>query len=462
MKSNKFITSALVALGIVSLAGVAQANTVIYLTGSTAARALIFTAATTPGQIFTGGGTVVSSGSNTGNGANTIVYEGTMAGITGTVDLDCSFTGSEAGIAAVAGQVVKQTVNTSATPISGIAPNSNVNLPGIPTSFLVGPGWTTSSTLPIAGDGRGVSTPDLTMADTSQAVSQTSAATFPLVDYGIVGIVPFTIMKGYQSAPDAAYTDLVNVTTAELNQNLSAGDLYNANNYTGVAADSSDGVAIVGRNLGSGTRANSLLAFNYGINTAVDQFAFNVTYTAAGVLTFNGSYGPAANNVLWETVNDGFDSGGNVQKELNVDGSGQSVVLLGYLGTSDAFAALGGSAGTFPANAGSAIPLPYNGVYEGDTAVIEGNYPYWGEEHLLGSIGQVSTSAPGEAAADIVSGLSATLAAASGSGTSTFAAGHCPNNISVTKAQSILIPKGLMQVHRSGDTGYPLQGAFTH
>ena len=44
MKVNKF-TAALAALGIISLAGVAQAtNPVVYLTGSTAARALVFSA----------------------------------------------------------------------------------------------------------------------------------------------------------------------------------------------------------------------------------------------------------------------------------------------------------------------------------------------------------------------------------------------------------------------------------
>ena len=461
MKSNKFITSALVALGIVSLAGVAQANTVIYLTGSTAARALIFTAATTPGQIFTTGGTVVSTGTgNTGNGANTIVYEGTMSGISGLVDLDCSFTGSEAGIASVAGQTLKQTVNTSATPITGIAANSLVNLPGIPTSFLVGPTWNTTSALPIANDGRnGLTHPDLTMADTSQAVSQTSVATSALHDYGIVGIVPFTILKGYESTKDQAYNDLVNVTTAELNANLGDGDIYNANNYTGVATDNSDGVAIVGRNLGSGTRVNSLLAFNYGVNTVVDQFAYNVTYTSAGVLTFNGTYGPKTANTLWETANDGFDSGGNVQKELNVDGTGQGIILLGYLGTSDALNALAPSAG-FPANAGAAVPLPYNGVYEGDTAVIQGNYPYWGEEHLLGSSANSSTSSQFVAGTDIITGIQGILGLANGSGTSTAAAGTAAGNLSTNPAQSILIPLGLMQVHRSGDTGYPLQGGF--
>ena len=72
--------------------------------------------------------------------------------------------------------------------------------------------------------------------------------------------------------------DLVNVTTGEINQNLTVGDNYNADNYTGVAADAADGVAIDGRNKGSGTRANALLNFQYGINTPVTQYSYDAVW----------------------------------------------------------------------------------------------------------------------------------------------------------------------------------------
>src|SRR5271155_4878879 len=108
MKVNK-LTSALVALGVVSMASAYPANPVVYLTGSTAARANIFNAMTATGQVFDSGtaGTVISAAPNNSNGANLIVYTGTIDG--NAVDIDCSFTGSEAGIAAVAGQSLKQT-----------------------------------------------------------------------------------------------------------------------------------------------------------------------------------------------------------------------------------------------------------------------------------------------------------------------------------------------------------------
>jgi hypothetical protein len=449
MKMNKF-TSALVALGLVSLASVAQANPVVYLTGSTAARAIIFAAATTSGQIFTNAGVVLSTGSNnTGSGANTIVYEGGIAGI-GTVDLDCSFTGSEAGIASVAGQTLTQNVN-----------GGTFALPGVPPSFLSPANWTVSNQAPVPLNqiSGAPANPDLTMADTSQTVSLTSKITFPLVDYGIVGIVPFTFMKGYNSLPDTAWNDVVNVTTAEINQ-ITAGPLT-ANFVTGVAADSGDSVLICGRNKGSGTRANFLLNMQYGINTSVDQWAWgngstSALYNGSGVLQFSGSY--ASGQTPTEVFNDGYDGGSTVQKNLNVNGTGSGVVMIGYLGISDATHAHNddntgsGGSGADPSS-GAATFLPFNGVYESDSGVINGSYSFWGQEHLMGSVGQASTGTPGIVATNIVHGIALQLTS-SGAGTKTGAVGP------TYTAQSILIPKGSMQATRGTDSGFPTQGTF--
>jgi hypothetical protein len=454
MKLNKF-TSALIGLGIVSLAGAAHAATIVYLTGSTAARGNIFTAATTAGQIFTAGGTIDSPAPNNTSSANTIVFEGNVAGV-GDVILDCTFTGSEAGIASTAGKPLVQTI--PADP-NGPGPYA---LPGVPPAFLTQvSGWTTTSVLPIAGDGRAVTVPDFTMADTSQAVSQTPAPV--LLDYGIVGIVPFTFMKGYESAPDATYGRVLNVTTAAVNQNLAAGAALFASMYTGNAADNAEPIVIMGRNLGSGTRVNTLLnAAAYPVNGGVDQFALNSSYPAAtpGVLTFSGVYGPPAAVTPLEVFNDGFDSGSGVQKCLNTDGSGQGAVFVGYAGLSDARHAFlddnTGPGGTGSAvNSGTAVYLTFNGVYESDSAVELGQYPYWGSEHLLGTPGQ---GAPETTVGDaIVTGLNV----------QTAGLGSAAGNVT-TAAQSTLIPVPKMQVHRSLDFGYPVQGSwptpyqFTH
>jgi hypothetical protein len=447
MKINK-ITSALVAMGIVSLASAANANTVIYLTGSTAARAIIYSACTTSGQVFSGTSTVVSG--NNSSGASQIVYEGAITGITGTVDIDCDFTGSEAGIAAVAGQ------NDTTEPALGQSVNGGTySLPGIPPSFLTeGSSWATASTLPIAG---GVSTPDLTMADTSQAVSLTPTTVAALHSFGIVGVIPFTFMKGYEKTPDSTWTNVVNVTTPTFNAFVS--NHNTANYFTGNTNDVNDYVLIVGRNKGSGTRVNALLnAAQYPIGNSVDQFAYGSYPVGSGTLTFSGSY--AAGQGIFGVGNDGFDSGGGVQSTLNVDStvaspspSNPSYVLVGYLGISDAAHAYAdnntGAGGSGSATgSGPAAFLTFNGVYESDAAVESGAYTFWGSEHLYGAVtpSAIDTTV-GQA---LASGIATNLIS-SKDGLATGALGP------VYTAQSIVIPTALMSVSRDDlDNGFPV------
>lgn len=445
MKVNKF-TSALVALGVVSLAGVAHAtNPVIYVTGSTAARATFFNAATTAGQIFdatgepSGDPKVVSPASTDTSGANQVVFEGNINGT--LVDIDADWTGSEAGIASVAGQPLQQTLDNPGLSLGA----GSYPLPGVPPSYYTqASGWTSIAALSAIPGAPAV--PDLSMADTSQAVSQTPKSLYNLTDYGVVGIIPFTFMKGYEKTPDAAWNNTVNITTAQINQLIGAPQP--ASFLTGVAADSNDQAAIVGRNLGSGTRANAMLNFQYGINSTVDQFAYNVSYTGSGLLTQNtATYLPVGG--IAEVFNDGFDSGGNVAKELNIDGTGQSVVLVGYLGISDAFAAQTATSGQISLGGGNATYLPWNGVYESDSGVVNGSYSYWGQEHLLGTIGQSPTSEAGIVAAAIVNGLLV----------NENASGVQPGTV-LTHAQTGVLAKSLMQVKRSTDVGFPVVGKY--
>jgi hypothetical protein len=455
MKVNK-LTSALVALGLVSLASAYAANPVVYLTGSTAARANIFTAMTASGQVFDAGstGTVVSPSPNNTSSSSLIVYEGKINGT--TVDIDCSWTGSEAGIAAVAGQPLTQNVN-----------GGTYSLPGVPPSFLTqSSSWAANSATTLNNIPGAPANPDLSMADTSQAVSQTPKASYPLTDYGIVGIVSFTFMKGYQSVPDATYNNFVNVTTGQANQNLTVGYNYNANNYTGVASDANEGVAIDGRNKGSGTRANALVNLQVGINTPVLQYSFDADYPAnnPGVLTFgdaaNGGPDFAAGQNLVQVGNDGYDSGGSVGESLQVDGSNLipnvytnpvPVIVIGYLGISDAKNA--NTAGHYVSGQGGAAKyLSYNGVFESDSNIIWGAYSYWGQEHLMGSIGQSSSSQAGQVATAIVTGLAKNLISTG--------AGAASADVRTNPSQSAILPVALMQVHRTADGGFPIQGGF--
>ena len=129
-------------------------------------------------------------------------------------------------------------------------------------------------------------------------------------------------MKGYDSNPDAANGRLTNVPVNAAYNNLIQGDNFNANNYTGNANDFADGVAMIGRNFGSGTRANELLiAAVYPIRGTIVQYAFGTgaslyPSTAPGTLTFGTTSAGvalaapyAAGQNLYNIGNDGFDSG---------------------------------------------------------------------------------------------------------------------------------------------------------
>lgn len=447
MKIDRF-TSLLIILGISSLISVVQANTIIYLTGSPIARTNIYAAALMPsGGIFVGGGMVVSPAPNNTGNANLIVYEGTISNISGTVDIDCSFNSSEIGIAAVAGMVISQDIP--------LDPNGNgvYLFPGQPVTFLTqASGWINAAQLS-AG-----SSPDLTMTDTSQTVSLTKTNVADLTNYGKIGIVPYTFMKGYEATPDAAWTNLINAPWQALNLDLADGAVINASAFTGSCADSGDGIAIIGENAASGTRVNTLLnAAQLPVLAHVDQWTWdgngNGTQSALypihtpGTLTFPGN--TAAGQTLVDIGNDGYDSGESVAQTLSVDGTGSGILLIGYVVLSDAQTAIQ-AAGVNGAGSGPAVFLKFDGVYESDCAVINGAYPFWGQEHILGQV--TPSAAAGSVAAAIKSGVVNQLTI-SGAGTAT-------GDVSTNPQQSPIIPVALMQVSRKTDSGVPSQSPF--
>jgi len=442
MKMNK-LTLALIAGGLISLASAAQAQTIIYLTGSTAARQQVFNALTTAGQVFTAAPTAKYPSTETGSD-NIFAVEGNVSGLGDTI-YNCSFTGSEAGIAAVAGQPLTQVLPNDPNGTPGV---TAYNLPGTPL-----PSFLTGSTIAAMSGVTATHAPDLSMADTSQTVSRTPATLYPLHPFGIVGVVTFTFCKGYDSAPDAANARLTNVPVNAIYNNLIQGDNLNACNYTGNTNDIADGVAVIGRNFGSGTRANTLLSGAlYPIRQTVVQYAFGTGATlypnaTPGTLTFAGSY--LAGQSLYNVGNDGFDGGSSVAKTLEVDWTGSGLIGVGYLGVGDAKNAVTGH----DATGHTATYLSFNGVYESDAAIITGAYPFWGTEWLYG---QVTPSAAAlSAGAALKTGIAANVAS--------IAPQPAGNDIRNNNSSTI-IATGLMQVTRShADSGFPVQcaaGAF--
>jgi hypothetical protein len=442
MKTNKKsnFTAALIALGVISLASAAQANTTVYLVGASALRTTIYAAATTPGVIFTGAGTIVSPSPNNTSSATYITYEGIINGQ--TVDIDAYFTGAEAAVADVAGNPLPETLNNTTIPGGGGV--GTFPVPGTPATFLTpASGWKTTATL--ANIPGAPALPDLALDDTSQAVSLTSKAQYPLTDFGALAIVPFGFLKGYEKTPDATWSNVVNVTTAQINQLYSAP--HAASFVTGISSDSSESVALTGRNFSSGTRVNALLTAQRPITSTVDQYFYDVNYNTPGTLGAGTNYGnPGA---ILDGLNDGFNTAGPAAAQLNFDGTGQGVVLVEPLAVPDAVSAYQPASSVIAAGGGPATYLSYNGVYESDQGVINGSYPFWGYEHIFGSVGQSPTSIQYLTGQALANGVK-TFIATNGSGTATGAVGP------VYHAQSSVIPVSLLQVTRAGDGGFPV------
>jgi hypothetical protein len=381
---------------------------------------------------------IVPSGASGSSGS--IAYQGNIGGI--PYIIDCNWTGSEAGIAATEG--------LSSLPDS----DTGFNLPGVPTTFIN----------PFTGAaGSGTTTPDLTMADTSQAVSLTKPPTYsPLTEYGCVGVVTFTWAKGACSTAnrDSSWNDLTNVTQAQLLYQLPAGASF-ASFFTGKSADQ-DGVYTVGRNVGSGTHVNMMADSEFiGVGTSIEQYDWNSGYNGANVRTYDvpgtAPFFPQITGAGLTLVgHDGFDSGSGVSDVLSCDcnAANTAQITLGYMGLSDALHAVNGQGlkdGSSLANQpAGAVLLTLDGVAENDGNIIQGTYSFWGHEHLYGVPGQSGTSAGGIVAGKLAgtAGDNGAINAHGGLGT-----GSSPS------AQDTAIQFGAMQADKpsSGDLGYPSQ-----
>ena len=265
MNNKSLIASALAAVGLVTHASAVTTN-VVYLTGSTAFRANVFLTS------FPSRATVYSTrllpspssrpvaGSGSRHDRSSGKYRRTA--LLHRLQLD----GIRAGIAATDG-------------LSSLAnADTGFNLPGVPTVFpnpYTGAAGTSSTV------------PDLTFADTSQAVSLTKPPTYTaLKDYGAVGIVTFTWLKGNCSSGnrDSSWNDITNISQPQILYQLPGPQA--ASFFTGNSNDT-DTVITIGRNVGSGTHVNMMADAEYiGTGTLIDQWAWNSFYNSANVLTY--------------------------------------------------------------------------------------------------------------------------------------------------------------------------------
>jgi hypothetical protein len=296
---------------------------------------------------------------------------------------------------------------------------------------------------------------DLAQADTSQTISWTpnTGGQTALHDFGVEGIVTFTISRNFQPSPSSSWSNCGNITLPQLNVLISSGWLP-ASFLTGNPTDSVSTVYLVGRNLGSGTRMNVLGDSQYGAHKAVQQYSIGFgieapqnTHVDSLVLTNEGD--------------NGYESGGDVSKALGIwstnnnTGScqqadpfhgGNNWFALGYLSPSDALSTGNGTSST---GFGGAVACPTNdwvtvdGVLSSDGAIENGTWWFWGHEHLYGRNGISGT--PLTVGTLLYNNIQTQLSSVLGFGTNAV-------------AHDLAIPTGDMNVEKgvnNSDTAYP-------
>ena len=431
MKISTQIAAALIAVGLVSQAQ--ATDPVVYLTGSSAYRSTVYSAldnnnGPTAGGVFDANSvTSVTYGNSAASHANYMVFHGTIAGT--PVYVDCVWSGSEAGIASAAD-----------TTLANTAPDgSTIALPGSPAVWLDvtkvtldGTAYATNpGTALLENNGVAFHGADLAQADTSQDVSWTPAVTGTKTDlklYGEEGVVTFTWSRNVNTSPDAAYSACSNVTIPQLATLLGAGRLP-ASYFTGISSQTNEYVYCVGRNLGSGTRMNTLADTTYGVHTAVQQFSIG-----AGIIN-----PPTGNLTLAYAGNDGYDSGGVLAGALALDGSCQQVDPFNNSHTG--WFALGYSSPGDLLSHGVSTNywVTMDGVMESNASIENGQCWFWGREHLYGKYG--------------ISGIADTVGNALFNGVQTTLA---TSNLGVAPAgHDSAIPFDLMHVTKTTDISFP-------
>lgn len=336
MKSLKFLAAGALAL---TLVGTASAQTVIRITGSSAYRAATNNAILNimdAGRQYGYVGSTFSSSSQA-------IFVGSVGGT--SVIIKTNWTGSVAGI-----QTVSQGIATKFVPN-----NAAVSAAG-------------TSGLPA---GEALEVPQVALSDVFQA---STPFPLPVMFDTQVGVVPFKWVASF-GAPEG----LKNVTPQLASAVFLAGQLP-LSLFTGVSADVTTPVFAIGRDFDSGTRLTAVAETGIGVASALFQ------YKPAHTGTKTSSQVPWPHDTLlgipYDDGNGGFNSGGSLADEMRFQTTGADTIggyYITYLSVGDAARAT--STGT--AGAGNAKELTYNGVAYSETAVREGQYTFWGYEHLM-------------------------------------------------------------------------------
>ncbi|WP_397385533.1 hypothetical protein [Prosthecobacter sp.] len=362
-----------IALGVIALsfAQQASADATIRLTGSTAFRPGVHKGII---ALFGGAANVkIASGMTSANGFNTAAtqggYEGadyttiqgtTFSGISGTVTIQCSWSGSATGIADV---------------------DANTNIAFIPAATAAaasGTGYTSAANTTGAVNSATESAA-ATIAFSDVYVDSTPTPLADLTDH-IVAVIPFCWVA------NKGTTGITNITAQQARAILTKNQPKSL--FTGVPTDT-DLVLAVGRDNGSGTRITCLAETKYGVSTNVQQYKIT---TATGVNTIAQLW-PVGDGVGSGTGgNGGYASGSSIRTIMAATSNTSALQLKNAAGTNVGTATrnvtLMSSIGISDANTSvtnGATRLSYEGVtYDGGTPdlIYRGAYTNWGYLHL--------------------------------------------------------------------------------
>jgi hypothetical protein len=326
MKTKSIILAG--ALSLVS-AGLTEATQYVYVTGSTAARAAFFTAVMDASTVFDAAPTAVTQGNATPSSASFMNFHGNLSGV--DTIIKCHWSGSEGGIADIAGAGTQSFLDDAAT--------TSTSSPG---PFIT-------------------STVDLAQADNDKQFSRNPNA---LITGVKTCVIPFKWEKQNGSA-----AGLANITDQSIRSSLNGFAVLAQ--FTGNSADTTF-VYLSGRDNQSGTRVNEYGDTSFGIFSAPSQLEVNA----------NGSMKDEGGGVYLGDY--GYSGGGALATQLGIDlGQATAVDVANGTGVEkySVIACLGISDATTAEGLG-ALPLTYNGVTYSTAAVKEGQWNSWGNEYL--------------------------------------------------------------------------------
>jgi len=367
MKAPKILVAGLLAF---SIAGVSRAQTIVRITGSTAFRAGVHQAIEDildPGQSLSIA--YVNSGSSGLPGASAAFFHGSLYSSNGggPVYIKTYWSGSVGGV-----QSVSQTLPLSSAWLTNTTAGTQagVNVYG---SAVYDP----------------ATAPDVCMSDVFQASTPFPT---PALTEQTVGVVPFKWVRNNGSP------STWNNITPQLAIALygGSGSLPLAL-FTGASSDEGTSVFALGRNADSGTRLTAFAESGVGAFSTVQQYYplnGSTVIKSGGSTTITGQeFVPqdTVNGITYAAGNSGYNSGGDLAAAMKATGSFTAVggYYVTYLGLSDAYTA----------EHGGATDLTYNGVAYSTNAVQEGQYTFWGYEHLDYRTGY---TAPGKTVANLI------------------------------------------------------------